>query len=144
MPPSDEGLKVELADGSSVDIGILYVRPPFLHSPLVSQMGLKLKEPFMTVEVDMFHKSSNPLVYVGGDVASFMPSVGNAVSSGGIAGAGCNHDLAAEDWAEALKEAGLEVKAAGSGHGQDFTNQVGKMMEKSANKDEVVKAVNGD
>ena len=97
----------------------------------------------MSVDVDMFNKStSHPLVYVAGDAMTPMASVGNALSSGGVAAAGCNHELAAEDWAVALKEAGLEVKAAG--HGDSFAREVGKMMEKPASKDEAVKAVNGD
>ena len=139
-PASTDGLKVELEDGNSVEIGMLYIRPPFLHSPLVSQLGLKLKEPFSSVDVNMFQQSSNPLVYIGGDVGTPMAGVANAVSSGGIAAAGCNHDLGAEDWGLALKRVGIEVKPGG----HDFVAQVGKMMEKPAKKDEAVKAVNAD
>ena len=142
IPPSNEGLKVELADGSSVDIGMLYIRPPFLHSPLVTQLGLKLKEPFMSVEVDMFNKSaSNPLVYVAGDAMTPMAAVGNAIANGGTAAAGCNHDMAAEDWAAVSKEAGLEVKAHG---GHDVMKEMGKILQPQARKDEVVKAINAD
>ena len=140
-PPSTEGLKVELTDGNSVEIGMLYFRPPFLHSPLVGQLDLKLKEPFSTLELSMFQQTSNPLVYAGGDVGTPMASVANAVSSGGIAAAGCNHDLAAEDWGLALKQAGVGVKAAG---GHDMVQQMSKLMEKPANQNEAVKAVNAD
>ena len=142
VPSSSDGLTVELADGSSVDIGMLYIRPPFLHSPLVTQLGLKLKEPFMSVDVDLFGKAaSNPLIFVGGDAMNGMASVPNAMASGGVAAAGCSHDLASEDWALALKRAGIEVKAASHG---DFAKDVAKMMDKPASKDEAVKAIHGD
>ena len=115
LPPSGEGLKVDLTDGTSVDIGMMYaattlarawrkcmspvdqlsslryavmlcgcvryIRPPFLHSPLVTQLGLKLKEPFMTVDVDLFNKStSHPLVFVAGDVMTPFSAVAVAIS----------------------------------------------------------------
>lgn len=145
LPPSVDGLKVELTNGSSVDIGMMYIRPPFLHSPLVTQLGLKLKEPFMSVDVDMFCKStSHPTVYVGGDAMTPLASVVNAMANGGTAAAGCNHDLAAEDWSTTLKEAGIEVKASAAGH--DFIKEVGKMMGVKDSKDEAAaaKAVNAD
>lgn len=120
-----------------------YIRPPFIHSPLVSQLGLKLKEPFMTVDVDMFMKSTNnPLVYIGGDAMTPIASVVNAMANGGTAAAGVNHDLSAEDWAATSKEAGVEVASAG----HNFIKEVGKMMGVQSDKDEVaaVKAVNAD
>ena len=72
-----------------------------------------------------------------------MASVADALASGGIAAAGCHDDLANEDRAVTLKEAGIEVKAAG-GHGLDFAKEMDKLMEKPANKEEAVKAVNAD
>ena len=141
IPASHDGLKVELADGNSIDIGMMYIRPPFVHSPLVSQLGLKLKEPFMTVETGMFNNAiGNPLVYAGGDLITPMAGVAIAISNGGIAGAGCNHDLSNEDWGVTLKEAGIEVKPAG----HDLAKEAGKLIQQPAKKEEAVKAANGD
>ena len=94
----------------------------------------------MSVDVDMFMKSSNPLVYMGGDTMTPAASVGGAMSSGGMAAAGCNHDLATEDWGLVLKEAGLVVKP----HGQSILEEASKMMQKPADKNETVKAIDAD
>ena len=115
MPPSDDGLRVVMEDGGAVDVGLLFLRPPFLHSPLVGQLGLRLKAPLNVVEADMFHKSSHPLVYVAGDVANPFPFVSHATAQGGQAGAGINHDLASEEWAKAVEAAGVKAEAKQGG-----------------------------
>ena len=50
--------------------------------------------------------------------------------------------MAGEDWAETLKGAGIEVKAAGQDG--DLMKEVSKLMQQPANKGEAVKAVNAD
>ena len=137
VPPSDDGLRVVMEDGSGVDVGLFFLRPPFLHSPLVTQLGLKLKAPFNMVEGDMFFKSSNPLVYVAGDVSNPFPSVAAAMGQGGIVGAGLNNDLAQEEWGKALQVQGVKAE---DGHGAGFLKAVADLMKPAATKAEEAKA----
>ena len=124
LPAADDsGLTVEMADGSAVTVGMLFIRPPFLHSPLVSALQLKLKPPFSAIEVDGFGKTSHPLVYAAGDCADWRPAVPIAMASGGLAGVGVNHDLAGEDWKRTLSKPAaaqpVETAATKLGTAQD-------------------------
>ena len=85
-------------DGSQEKINALYAKPDFEQSTsLISELGCALKENGY-VEVDHFHKTNIPGIFVCGDNTNMFRSVAFAVSSGTMAGAACNKELIDENF----------------------------------------------
>ncbi len=76
----------------------LYFRPPFVqHSAIPEALGCEFTEQGY-LKVDATQKTTVDGVYAAGDNCSPMRSVANAVSSGNMAGAAVNRELALEDF----------------------------------------------
>lgn len=83
-------------DDSSIFFKVMYAKVPFTqHTDLTQVLGCELTENGF-IKVDATQKTTVEGVYACGDNSSMMRSVANAVSTGNIAGAGVNRDLASE------------------------------------------------
>jgi thioredoxin reductase len=84
--------------GDSLRFDALYFRPPFVqHSDIPQAFGCEINE-HGYLKVDGFQKTTVEGIYACGDNCSMMRSVANAVSTGNVAGAAVNKDLALEDF----------------------------------------------
>lgn len=94
------GLVVDLTDGSTVDLGGLFVRTQVSQAAsFAAQLGLELDELGMVL-TDPQGRTSRPGVYAAGDLAHVrgipsMPSVLTAAAAGMAAAAACVQDAAA-------------------------------------------------
>jgi thioredoxin reductase len=99
---SGDGARVQLADGTSLDVGGIFVATT-LHqgAPFAAQLGLHLNGSGC-VRVDERGRTSLPGVYAAGDMAHVeafpmpMTSVAQAVASGAMAGATAAAELVAD------------------------------------------------
>jgi thioredoxin reductase len=92
----DEHLEsVELADGSSLDLDVLFCRPPQRQVAVVQALGLAL-DASSYIEVNDHRQTSIPGVYAAGDLATPAQSATLAAASGALAASMLNHDLTME------------------------------------------------
>ena len=97
------GVLVDLHDGSTIDLGGLFVSPTWAQAaPFAAQLGLETGE-LGGILVDIFQATSRPGVYAAGDLAHHrdlpmpMASVLTAAAAGLMAAAGSDRDLAMAD-----------------------------------------------
>tara|TARA_R110002020_G_scaffold63170_2_gene168640 strand:- start:1906 stop:2814 length:909 start_codon:yes stop_codon:yes gene_type:complete len=90
--------QVVLENGEAIPLDALYARPAFVqHSPIPEKLGCSLTEQGL-LQVDFFHRTTVPGIYACGDNVNMARSVALAVSSGSMAGAFVNHDMAAAEF----------------------------------------------
>lgn len=90
--------KVVFDDDNSMALETLYAAIPFTqHSNIPLAMGCELT-PQGHIKTDMFQKTTVPGVFACGDNASMMRSLASAISTGNIAGAMTNSEIAAEEF----------------------------------------------
>lgn len=89
---------VELTDGRVFPLTALFSRPAFEQgSDIYQQLGCKLNEQGL-LQVDMFQQTNVAGVFACGDNSNRARSVALAVSSGSMAGAAVNNQLATEQF----------------------------------------------
>ncbi|MEO6605872.1 MAG: NAD(P)/FAD-dependent oxidoreductase [Aeromicrobium sp.] len=95
----DGGLRITL-DNEIIEVGGMFVGTEVTQSaPFAEQLGVDLYESGF-VEIDALSRTNVPGVYAAGDLAHVaalpgpMPSVGNAIAAGLMAGGICNMELA--------------------------------------------------
>jgi thioredoxin reductase len=86
-----DGLRLTLADGSTVDVDGLFASSTVRPSPLVAALGLEVG-PSGAVLIDPMGRTSRPGIYAAGDTAHVrelpgpMQSIANAIAAGAVAG----------------------------------------------------------
>lgn len=86
---------VELADGSSLPLDVLFARPPQRQVAVVESLGLALDSGGY-VQLDEHRQTSIPGIYAGGDLTTPGQSAVLAAASGMQAAAMLNHELTLE------------------------------------------------
>lgn len=87
--------RVELADGGSLPLDVLFTRPPQRQVAIVQALGLALDSGGYVV-VDENRQTSIAGIYAGGDLVTPVQSAVLAAASGVQAAARLNHELTAE------------------------------------------------
>lgn len=85
----------ELADGTSIPIAALYMRPPQRQTPLVTRLGLALDD-LGYVRVDAMFQTSVPGIHAAGDLTTPMQAAIASAAAGAFAAAMLNHGLTSE------------------------------------------------
>jgi thioredoxin reductase len=89
---------VQLNDGASIKLNVLYARPSFVHhTDMAERLGCALNEQGY-LGVDMFQKTNIAGVFACGDATTPLRSVANAVASGSLAGVMANRDIFEEEF----------------------------------------------
>ena len=86
---------VELADGNSLPLDVLFARPPQRQVAVVESLGLTLDSGGY-VQLDEHRQTSIPGIYAGGDLITPVQSAVLAAASGMQAAAMLNHELTLE------------------------------------------------
>lgn len=90
--------QIKLADGTSVDLEVLYTRPPFEQAcTLPAQLGCAIN-PDGYLVTDALQKTTIKGVYACGDNSSRIRTVSHAVAMGTVAGISVNRELTDESY----------------------------------------------
>ena len=111
LEPAGAGVRILLADGSSVWRRAIFIRPPQRpRSELAVSLGCVIDDEDpnrAAIAVDAFGRTSVPGVFAAGDVAIVMQHLAEVVGSGSTAGVMANVALAAMDRAAESAALGL-------------------------------------
>lgn len=90
--------QIILADGTAVDLEVLYTRPPFIQScSLPAQLGCEIN-PDGYLVTDPLQKTTINGIYACGDNSSRFRTVSHAVAMGTVAGISVNRELTDESY----------------------------------------------